>query len=233
MGVTSRLLAYLGRSDEAFAVARFNSARNPACIICASTMASTARIAGRADEAVKFLEGLLEWHTPGPYLNWQIGAALLHAGRPEEALQHFDAILVLGDDAPEGVPGDLGRVMALYDLGRLDEFELEFAELRAAHAAKPEGIARVYAWTGRTDEALVWLEKAVERWGKEMLYELGSLYDRLRDDPKFTAFLAQYGVHDEDFSDVEFDPPYPPEIREEIERIGKELAKVEATDRSE
>lgn len=47
------------------------------------------------------------------------------------------------------------------------------------------------------------------------------------------AFLAQYGVHDEDFSDVEFDPPYPPEIREEIERIGKELAKVEATDRSE
>jgi TolB-like protein len=219
MGVTSRLLAFIGRSDEAFAVARFNAARDPACIQCANTMANTARLSGHADEAVKYLEGLLEWHTPGPYLRWTIGAALLHADRPAAALEHFDAILALGDDVPDGIPGDLGRLMALYDLGRIDEFESEFAELRATYPGNYEGIARVYAWTRQTDEALSWLERLVEERGREELYQLGSLYNRLREDPEFAAFNERYGVDEEDFSKVDFDPPYPPEIKKEIERI--------------
>lgn len=233
MGVTSRLLAFLGRADEAIAVSRFNAARDPACIICAETMANTARIVGRVDEAVKYLEGLLEWHTPGPNLHWTIGAALLHADRPAQALEHFNAILALGDDVPDGIPGDLGRLMALYDLGRLDAFEAEFAELRAANPEQYEGIARVYAWARKTDEALLWLEKMVEAWGEESLQMLGSLYNRLREDPEFTRFLERYGIYEGDTPDVDFDPPYPPEIRQEIERIRKELAAVEATNRSE
>jgi hypothetical protein len=64
------------------------------------------------------------------------------------------------------------RIFALHDLGRMEEFEEEFQQLRSDPDQSPEGIARIYAWTGNNDLALEWLEKMIVADGPE---ELGRL----------------------------------------------------------
>jgi hypothetical protein len=45
------------------------------------------------------------------------------------------------------------------------------------------------------------------------------LYSRLSADPRYAAFLEKHGQSEEDLSHIEFDPPYPPAMRAEIERL--------------
>ena len=109
--------------------------------------------------------------------------------------------------------GDLGRLLALHDLGRREEFETEFARYQNAHADRPEGIARVYAWTGNKDEAFRWLERMVEQEGSQAASLVKTdLYAKLKTDPRWQAFLEKYGYTDEDLSRVVFNPVYPPEV---------------------
>jgi len=88
----------------------------------------------------------------------------------------------------------------------------------------PESISRVYAWTRQNDAALEWMQKAIDLDGAVALSNVRTdLYSRLADDPRYNALLEQYGVRDEDLSHIQFDPPYPPAVRAEIERIMSEL----------
>lgn len=211
----SGFLTDIGRGEEGYALARFSAIRDPASVRWASTVAGRARYIGRYKEAAAQLEELFEWQVPTPELRWQYGAILLGLGDAQRALEQFDLII----DA-EGTAGYLGRLMALYDLGRVAEFETEFASFKEANPEGWEAIARVLAWTGQNDAAFDYLEKMVEHQGagtaKYIKYDL---YSRLKSDPRYDAFLAQHGASDEDLSHIRFDPPYPPEMRAEIERI--------------
>ena len=194
-------------------------ARDPACITCLNTVTRTARQTGHYEEALELINGVLTWHEATPSLRWDVGVMMLQAGKPAEALEYFDAI-----PRESEAPGFLGRLMALHDLGRLDEFEQEFAELRAAEGTHPESIARVYAWTRQNDAAFEWIQKAIDLHGATAVRGFGTgLYSRIADDPRYNALLERYGVSDEDLSHIQFDPPYPPAVRAEIERIMREL----------
>ncbi len=92
--------------------------------------------------------------------------------------------------------GHFGSLMALHDLGRLHEFEEEFAKFRANKDQHPEGVARIAAWTGNHDLALESLEKAIKQEGPEFLLSLSSgFYDKLKLDPRYDALLSKYGQH--------------------------------------
>ena len=209
------LLARLGRPIEAYALARYNTARDPACVICANMMADVARKTGHHNEAVVYLEDLLEWHPLTPHTAWQLGAVLLVGGEPQQAVELFDQFL----DKPGGA-SDLGRLMALYDLGRMAEFEAEFAAYKGANPDSWEGIARVLAWTGQNDAAFEYLEKMVEQRGPTSASMIKTdLYSRLSADPRYDAFLEKHGQSEKDYSHIQFDPPYPPAMRAELERL--------------
>ena len=45
------------------------------------------------------------------------------------------------------------------------------------------------------------------------------LYSRLSADPRYEAFLEKHGESDQDHSHIRFDPPYPPAMRAEVERL--------------
>jgi len=211
----SVFLDKIGRLEEAYAVAKYGAMRDPANIRWASMLALRARQIGRSKEAAEHVEAYFAWQTPTARLRWQLGAALLVAGEPKRALEQFDHII---DDA--SLPRILGRLMALYDLGRMVEFEAEFAAFNEANPDNWEAIARILAWTRQNDAAFEYLEKMVEEMGPvSASYIKYDLYSRLSTDPRYDAFLQKHGQSDEDHSQIRFDPPYPPAMRAELQRL--------------
>jgi TolB-like protein len=206
----SVFLAELGRLKEAEAVAKYVLDRDPACTLCISNMAFVLRSAGRHREAAEQLETIHEWRALTATTLWPLGVAWLVAGEPGKSLHYFDTMREMGGGSSDG---DLGRLLALHDLGRQDEFEAEFARFRDANAHHPEGIARVYAWTGNKDEAFRWLERMVEQEGSQAASLVKTdLYAKLKTDPRWQAFLEKNGQTDEDMSRIVFNPVYPPEV---------------------
>jgi TolB-like protein len=207
-----RLLARIGRIDEATALLEFVAKRDPACSVCIYQIALSMRQAGRHREAAERLEGLLEWREPSPTILWSLGITWLVAGDPAKALSYFEQTTT-GE-------GELGRVLALHDLGRDEEFEVEFSRMKAGSSANPEGIARIAAWTGQNDLAFEYLDRMVDQHGQSHAqYVDTDLYEPIKSDPRWQEFLKRNGVAKEDLSHIRFDPPLPPEVIAEIQRM--------------
>ncbi|MCH5376212.1 MAG: hypothetical protein JJ992_19760 [Planctomycetes bacterium] len=154
---------------------------------------------------------MLEWRDGTPVLFWNLGVGWLVAGEPAKALEYFDK-------APPG-NREMGRVMAFHDLGRLDEFEAEFAAMRANPEEDPEGIARIAAWTGQNDLAFEYLEYAAEKEGPRLARSVRTdLYEPIKSDPRWQAFLDRYDATDDDFSHIRFNPILPEEVLKALER---------------
>ena len=206
----SAFLGELGRYEEALAVAEYLVVNDPGCTPCIGNMVFNLRNLGRHREAAERLEKILDWHVPTSSTYWALGLSWLVAGEPEKALGYFDAM-----GQPPGQ--NLGRLMALHDLGREAEFEQEFARFRETNTDHPEGIARAYAWTGQKDEAFEWLDRMVEQDGPEYAGLVKTdLYSKLKDDPRWPAFLERNGQSDEGLKQVEFNPRLPAAITEGI-----------------
>jgi tetratricopeptide (TPR) repeat protein len=166
-------------------------------------MVFSLRSMGRHREAAERLETILDWHVPTHSTYWSLGVSWLVAGEPEKALTYFDAM----DQAPWE---NLGRLLALHDLGRNAEFERDFARYRDSSSDNPESIARIYAWTGQKDEAFEWLERMVERKGSEYAGRVKTdLYSKLKEDPRWSAFLERNGASNDVSEQISFQPTYP------------------------
>ena len=202
------LLVAPGRYEEAAALARYTVDRDPACTPCVNAFAYALRQAGRHREAAEALENLLQWRDVRGLVHWNIGVSWLVAGRPAKALEHFDK--------DEVGPGrSLGRVLALHDLGRLDEFNAEFSKLRADPQTHPESIARVAAWTGQHELAFEYLELAADREGAELVQAIkrgSDLYEPITTDPRWQALLDRYDTVEDDWSHIRFNPKLPDEV---------------------
>jgi len=207
LAIAARTFAELGRMDEAVALARYVVNRDPACSGCVNTMVLMLRKAGRHREAAEELEKLKEWRDLTPYFYWHLGVAWLVAGEPGKALKNFE----------QGIPGnrDMGRILALHDLGRDDEFKAEFSQYCANLERNPEGIARVAAWTGQNDLAFENLERAIDMQGPQILQAVkrgGDLYAPITSDPRWQALFDRYGMAEEDLSNIRFNPKLPAEV---------------------
>jgi tetratricopeptide (TPR) repeat protein len=216
-GVTG-YLSYIGREKEAYAIARYAVARDPANERWIAMVARRARELQRVDDAIRYIEDVAEWRPLSDTMRWHLGVLYLTSGQPGDALEQFDLIIASGENPRQG---KLGRVLALYDLGRTADFEKEFAALR--EIVLPEGtetLARIYAWTGDNDRAFEYLDRTIERWGPgAVALATTDLYARLGEDPRYEAFMHKYGWGEEDLSHIRFDPPFPPAMQAEIDRI--------------
>lgn len=184
------LMIELGLTDDALATAKYIVLRDPSCVNCLNLLSWAHRAAGEYDDAVRVLREAIEWSPERHLIHWSLGAALLQAGRPAEALDAFEKEKVVGSR-------NIGRAMALYDLGETRQFEREFAALRSDPSNSREAIARVAAWTGHNDLALQSLERMVEQDGPQSLTGVlsGGFYERLMTDPRFEALLRKYHQH--------------------------------------
>jgi tetratricopeptide (TPR) repeat protein len=138
-------------------------------------------------------------------LQYNIGLALLLRGEPDSALAAF--ALEEGDEEYRVK----GTALALHDLGRAEEFELAFSELRERWGNRwPSEVAHVYAWIGDPDAAFEWLDKAVDQNEDGLNTQfLRMFYTSVHDDPRWQAFREQTGTSEEQLAAIEFEVTLP------------------------
>ena len=97
------------------------------------------------------------------------------------------------------------RAMCLHSLGRVREAAQIADSVRAAFTAgtvgdstfspvlAARGLAEYHAWTSNAEESLAWLERAyaISPEGEDYRMIASSIYDKVRDDPRFKAGLQR------------------------------------------
>lgn len=216
LALAAEIFEKIGRTDEAIATIDYVVSRDPACSTCVFRAAMLLRKRGRHLEAAEKLENIRKWHNASPSVLWSLGIVWLVAGEPGKALGYFEQLPASW--------GNLGRLLALHDLGRSDDFETEFDEYFANNQnSNPEGIARIYAWTGQNDLAFEYLERMVDTQGPSSVAQVDTdLYQPIKSDPRWHAFLERNSVIQDDLSHIKFDPPLPADVLAEIERMRAE-----------
>ena len=208
LGATARFLYDLGRVDEAAMLALYIVNHDPAGAPHVMLLARIFRQTDRHRELADHLESLLEWWEGTPLIHWHLGVAWLVASEPGKALEWFKK--------SSSYNRPLGRLLALHDLGRDEEFDAEFAAMLEDPDQHPEAIARIAAWTGRHDLAFEYLERAVKREGPWFVRPIKSeddLYGPIMADPRWRDFLDRYDKSSEvDRSNIRFNPKLPAEV---------------------
>lgn len=202
--LSAQLLRDIGRFDEARAVLDYVAERDPVNPSTYAGRGTLARMERRYDDAIALFRQEVALNPTTAAAHYEIGLALLLAGRPEAALEEAAA-----------EPDDEYRVkltaLALYELGRTAEHETAFRELRERWGdVWPSEIAQVYAWKGEADAAFEWLDRSIAQNedGLDQQY-LHPYYDPIRDDPRWREFLERTGTTPEELAAIDFEVPLP------------------------
>ncbi len=199
------LLRNLGRHDESAAVGEYAIARDPINASVHGRLAITYLTAGRLDEGIAAMRTSLRL-SPGRIAgHYWIGTGLFMKGEPEAALASF------AQEEADPEYRVKGMALALYELGRIPEFEAAFAELREGWGERwPSEIAHVYAWIGDADAAFEWLDRAVAQNEDGLSQQFDNhLYRKLHGDPRWDDFLERTGTSPAQLAAIEFDVRLP------------------------
>ncbi|MGI9076391.1 MAG: tetratricopeptide repeat protein, partial [Gemmatimonadaceae bacterium] len=129
------------------------------------------------------------------------GSAYMYLGRYDESVEAFKKCIKLGCEADE----NLGYIYAV--TGRraeavrvIDSLKARWKERKGFDAViAPHGIAVVYAGLGEREQAVDWLERAVERGDFFMLYlGIDPAFRSLHAEPRFRALLKKVGLDKND-----------------------------------
>jgi tetratricopeptide (TPR) repeat protein len=196
MGV-SYFARLISRPNQAIALGEYAIAHNPQCARCYYTLSQAYRDAGRFDEAEARADIA---RTLGMRLDYSIAKTQLMNGQAEEALAAFEQM----DNPNHQILS--GMAMALYSLGRQDEFETVFAKLRRDWGDEhPIFVAFVYASAGDADAAFNWLDKGIEKDTFNVIRDYTSPFLRnLHSDPRWQDVLERIGMSPEQLAAIEF-----------------------------
>jgi tetratricopeptide (TPR) repeat protein len=173
-----------GRRDEAYADIQEVVERDPLNWMAQRRLAGAYVARGRYDEALQIFDRLEAEDPSRTALYWARGSMRLRQGDYELALQEFakerfDFLELTGE------------AIAHHHLGQREE---AVAALQALISTMGESssfqIASVYAQWGDVDNAMSWLERGYVIRDPGLSY-LGAtnLFDPIKDDPRFKAFL--------------------------------------------
>ena len=189
---------YIGRYEEALALEELLIERDPLCDTCRRQLASSYSYTRRFQDAEREFLTLRTVHDGG--YNWSLGVIKLHQGNPQEALRYFEQqknLLVLGQ---------LGRAMALHDIGDRDAaaaLMADAADRRGADA--PMHVVQAYAYIGDLDNAFSWLQITMQTDPRGLIFNFPApLFDNLRDDPRWHALTMQLGIAPEQLAKIPF-----------------------------
>ena len=203
-------LAVLARFDDAFVEAKAARQLSPFSPLMHFSLGLLLYASSQNEEAIEQLRGTVAMDAQFPLSHVVLGLTFGRKCRFDEAIAEFKQALTVGGARPLW-SGFLGQVYAL--AGKTENAVEILNELFTAakkHFVPPVAFAVVYAGLGKTDDAFHWLTKAVEERDGLLIYlKVGSVFDSLRPDPRFSAILTQVGLQRDTGLDVVHPPPEP------------------------
>jgi tetratricopeptide (TPR) repeat protein len=153
--------------------------------------------ARRFSDAIAAAQRSLEIAPGNPTALVNLAAAQLFAENPAATLEIAESFDI-----------DFYRLfftaLALSDLGRdadandaLSSLTADFATMRAAY------IAAIHAYRGETDEAFLWLQRAIDERQRVLSMRTEPLFESLRNDPRWIRILEQLGLSDAQVADID------------------------------
>lgn len=198
VGFAADFAKLIGRIDHAIELEEYVLERDPLCNGCRYNLGKSYLFAGRLDQAEEIFRTLrIVW---GGGLEWTLGVILLSKGDPQAALESFEGL-----DHHEYIRIQ-GRAMALYDLGRLAEFESAMQELQSGWGEDfPTVVAEAYAYTGQPDAAFEWLEKAVTTNLVDLQTDFPEpTFNKIRDDVRWHSLMEKIGRSPDQLAEIDF-----------------------------
>jgi TolB-like protein/Tfp pilus assembly protein PilF len=200
----ANLLANLGRLEQAIALGEYVVIRDPANPVGHNNLGLHYLMTGRLNESIASYRTALTLSPDAIGVHYFIGEALLFKGEPDAALATFA-------EEPDDEWRVKGTALALYSLGRSEDFEIAFDELREGWGEEwPSEIAQVYAWVGNADEAFEWLDQAIEQKeaGLENQFQK-KFFAPLHTDPRWAAFREKSGTSEAQLGAIKFEVTLP------------------------
>ncbi len=206
----SAYLAVLARFDEAFVEAKLARQLSPFAAVAHFSLGLLLYLSSQNEEAIEQLRDTVAMDAKFPLSHVVLGLTFGRKGRFDEAIAEFNQALAVGGARPLW-SGFLGQVYA--SAGKTEDAVQILNELFVTAKNRyvpPVAFAVVYAGLGKIDDAFDWLGKAVdERDGLLIYLKVGSIFDSLRSDPRFSSILTQVGLQRDSGLDVVHPPPKP------------------------
>jgi len=191
IGTAASIASTFGWLDKAIELFERNVELDPLRLSSLIALANRYRAVGRLDEALAAYNKALMLNPDYPGTRIQIAIVYLHLDQPEKALAEMNGL-------PDSVRGRRIKVSALFDMGEFTEAQAIFDDILGPPPQMgPVGIAGMYAWQGKNDDAFGWLELALEQRDPGLSFILwnGALA-RLGDDPRYPVFLEKMDLRE-------------------------------------
>jgi tetratricopeptide (TPR) repeat protein len=185
-------LVMIGQLDRAMAEAKRAYELDPVSPIIHADLGGVSLAARRYDEAIQQLRATLEVDPEFYWAHRWLGMALELKGDTQGAIAEYKRAIELNDD-----PSTLAFLAHAYaSIGRQEEARQLLAQLTEkakTRYVQPYAFALVHLGLGEKDQALDWLEKAVQGAGATFLnfIKTDAFFDPLRGDPRFEAVVQK------------------------------------------
>jgi eukaryotic-like serine/threonine-protein kinase len=203
-------LAVLARFDEAFEEAKMARQLSPFAPMMHFSLGLLLYASSQNEEAIEQLRDTAAMDAKFPLPHVVLGLTFGRKARFDEAIAEFKQALTIGGTRPLW-SGFLGQMYA--SAGKTeDAVEIldELSVVAKNQYVPAAAFAAVYTGLGKTEDAFHWLTKAVvERDGLLIYLKVGSIFDSLRSDPRFSSILTQVGLQRDSGLDVVHPPPEP------------------------
>ena len=204
----------IGQFDASIELLKRAVRNDPLCNHCWHSLASSQYLAGELDEAEASIRRYQALGLPELGGWFTLGGILLLKGDAQEALEVFETARTDFGSEWEGLYL-AHRALALYALGRREEYETTLAELVATWGEEnSRAIAAVYAWAGDADAAFEWLDRSVQGLDDVQVraeFPVGDPFLKsLHADPRWDALWSRFGFGAKRLAAIEFRLPPDP-----------------------
>ncbi|HTO85907.1 MAG TPA: protein kinase [Thermoanaerobaculia bacterium] len=189
-------LTRMGRFEEATREITRAQELDPVSLGVNTMMGIALSLARRDDEAIGWFRRVLDMDPNFVRAHFGLGLALVHKKRYDEAIAELrKAVELSGDGA-----GQLAALGYAYAAASRRAEALQIVEKLKERSREqyvpPAMVAGVLSSLGEKDQALAWLEKALDErdpWLTSLKVE--PMYDALRSDPRFVDLLHRVGLN--------------------------------------
>ncbi len=184
------LLTPLGRFEEADQEVKKALELEPSSLAINATVGLNYYFARRYDEAIDHFHHTLDMDPDFPVTNFFLGRVYVQKAKFKEAIEHFQKALKFYGDSTNML-ATFGHAAALANKVDLAHKVLEqLLDISRKMYVSSYDIASIYCGLGNIDQALSWLEKAVEEHAYLLIYlHIDPIMDPLRKDARFEVLL--------------------------------------------